>query len=98
MQSGAQCIPAPPAARVWSAFWELDSARRWNGFGAEAISHFDMLAYQTLAGIRLRDWERRAIVLMDRERVSFLNIPEQKRDTVVSERPMTPELFDALFA
>lgn len=86
------------AARVWQSFWELDGCRRGNGYAAFGINHQDIAAFQELAGFRFRAWERKALLAMDCVRVAKINDSVGKpKDEASAERPMSPELFDALF-
>ena len=82
-------LPAA-AERAWNWFWLLDRTRNGNGYAANRITHQDIRA---LAGERPAEWEISAILAMDAVRLAQ-DAPEP--DAVVSERPLSPELFDAI--
>lgn len=87
-----------PAAgqRVWRIFWRIDVRRTGNGFAATPISHSDIDAWCRRNRIDLRPWEYEALDEMEMARLEYLN-----RDTTgepeVANKPLTPELFDAMF-
>jgi hypothetical protein len=77
----------------------MDRTRSSNGFGWNAISHHDILAYEMVSRLELRDWERRAVLTMDRLWLAHIN--RSPDDPQPAEKPngrkMSPGLFDALF-
>lgn len=83
-------LPAA-AERAWNWFWLLDRTRNGNGYAANRITHQDIRA---LASDRPAEWELNAILAMDAVRLAQDAAPS---NAIVSERPMTAELFDALF-
>lgn len=90
---GGKSVRLPAAAeRVWGWFWLLDRTRNGNGYAANRITHQDMRA---LAGERPAEWELAAILAMDAVR---LDHGASEGEHVVSERDMSPSLFDALFS
>ncbi len=102
MAQGGSAVYVPPVSeRAWRSFWEMDASRRYDYFAGAAhpINHQDIAAFQDVSGFRLRSWERRAILAMERARLSWLNRSSEQREAgkVASLRPMTPDLFDALF-
>ena len=68
-----------------------------NGFGYLPITHLEIDAWQRLTGECLASWELTALNKMDVEKLMLLNAPKDENADVVSSRPVTPELFDALF-
>jgi len=98
-QAGSAAYIPPISERAWRAFWDLDQCRARDFFagGSQAITFPDIAAFQQVAGFRLRGWERSAILRMDRARLAFLNMPPDQRPAPVSSRPVTPDLFCALF-
>ena len=96
--SGGRAIVRPILVRVWLSFWELDAVRRGNGYSAHAINHQDILNFQLARKVELLDWEVDAILAMDIRRLEYLHrdITPQNEPTVVSSRPFTPDLFDAV--
>lgn len=84
------------AAHVFVWFVELDTARSTNGFGFNPISFTDIDAYSRINGVPMREWEVAAIRKMDLVRLKKLN--GGKDEPVVASRPMTPALFNGLFA
>lgn len=80
----------------------MDHARTSNGFGLNPISFTEIDAWQRLSGEMLRPWELRAIRRMDLVVIEHANskAAEETKGTaqdVVSNRPMSGSLFDALF-
>lgn len=96
----------PIAARhVWEYFQQLDRVRQSTGYGFNPISHQEIEAWAKLYRINLHPWEVDAIASMDTAKLNLLHEdldkdsekdPAKPKD-VVSERPMSPDLFDALF-
>ena len=83
---------------MWRWFDELDAARTGNGWAANAITFTEINAWASLYGLTLRSWEVRALRAMDAVRLSTLAQDQAApEETIISERPLTPELFDALF-
>lgn len=80
----------------------MDHARGSNGFGLNPISFSEIDAWQRLAGEVLRPWELQAIRRMDLVVIEHANskVAEATQGTepdVVSNRPVSGALFDALF-
>jgi hypothetical protein len=71
--------------------------RSHNGYVWLPISHLEIDAWQRLSGERIESWQLRAINAMDIEKMKLLNAPKDETSDVVSARPMSPDLFDALF-
>lgn len=68
----------PPAGSVlWQAFIELASARPSTMGGAGAIPPSELLAWQTLQGLRLSHWEVETLLAMDRAALAAM--AEQSR-------------------
>ncbi|WP_444358157.1 phage tail assembly chaperone [Phyllobacterium chamaecytisi] len=88
----------PAAAQhVWNWFCVLDMKRSHNGYIWLPISHLEIDAWQRLSGEEVDPWELRAINAMDIEKTKLLNAPKDDSSDVLSSRPVTPDLFDALF-
>jgi hypothetical protein len=80
----------------------LDSQRGSNGYGPNPIGFQEIKAWADLRGHRLKQWHIDALVAMDlKRRVVSAKAAEAKEKKAeqapVSNRPMTPQLFDALF-
>jgi hypothetical protein len=88
-------LPAA-ALHVWKWFAELDAARNGNGYAADNLSFTEIGEWAALRRVSVRDWELTALVRMDKIRVGMLNAAEPEAPRV-SDRPMTPKLFTALF-
>jgi hypothetical protein len=61
------------------------------------ISHLEIDAWARLHNETPVVWELRALSAMDVEKVILLNTSDDESKDVVSSRPMSVELFDALF-
>lgn len=71
-----------------------------HGYGFNPIPPSEIDAWARQRRITLRDWEIDALEAMDSTRLNLLHEALDKsseRDTT-STRPVTPALFDALFA
>lgn len=64
------------------------------GVAYQPIAHRDIFALQEMRGRPFKDWERQALIRMDRIQLMHLNA---SKTTTTSERPVSPALFDALF-
>ncbi|MGH9916725.1 MAG: phage tail assembly chaperone [Pyrinomonadaceae bacterium] len=91
--------PKIPAAgqHVWEWFVYLDRKRFHNGYSYMPIGHLEIDAWARLSGETLTPWELRALSAMDMEKMILLNSGDDESKDVVSARPMSVELFDALF-
>jgi hypothetical protein len=88
----------PPAGhRVWAIFLSLNAARGV-GFGPSPITFEAMAAHARLHRTPLRPFEVEILEALDR---AYLEAAAEKRGDgkpqEVSSRPMSPELFDAVF-
>jgi hypothetical protein len=82
---------------VWEWFVYLDRKRFHNGYSYLPISHLEIDAWARLHGETPAAWELRALSAMDIEKILLLNASDDENKDVVSSRPMSMELFDALF-
>ena len=57
---------------LWRAFCDLSSARA-SGFGAAAVPHSEVLAWQQLHDVRLTGWESDTLRAMDIAALRILN-------------------------
>lgn len=92
----------PGAATIWNAFWEL-STERQVGFGVGEIPFRAIVTYADRYGVHDLDAfdEFRALIrAMDDVFLTKVasDSPTSKDTPVVSERPLTMDLFDALFS
>jgi hypothetical protein len=88
-----------PGTLEWlNAFWELSTDRQI-GMGVGAIPASAITEWAARAGLDDIEAEsfRSCIRAMDRAYLDFANKPDAERHKVES-RPMTGELFDALFS
>ena len=84
--------------RVWGLFLRLHEGRGGGGFGPAPISYEAMEAYQAITGEPLRPWEIEIIRALDREWLRQVNARDNPgHPSPVSNRPMSPALFDAVF-
>ncbi len=88
--------PPPAGLHVHQWFVELDAVRTGNGYGANPLTFGEIDAFVRLKGLAPEPWEIEALRQMDVVRVVAINTPPGA--DVVSERPLTPELFGALFS
>ena len=95
--------PRPPGAaeHVFLYFKELDRVRP-TGYSPGPIDFQQLESWSRLRGVTLRNWEISAILRMDRARLerhyaAKKSPAEESGEHVVSERPLTTQLFDALF-
>ncbi|WP_080664286.1 phage tail assembly chaperone [Sinorhizobium meliloti] len=90
-----------PAAgqQVWFWFQELDAQRTGNGYGPNALGFVAIAEWARLRGLVLKQWQLDAILALDikRRQVMAPKDEEPEKAEVVSERPLTSRLFDALF-
>ena len=66
------------------------------------LAFSEIEAWCKLRDIRLKQWELDAVVSMDHTRIMLLNkasaeASKPPEENVVSERPLSPELFAAIF-
>jgi hypothetical protein len=89
--------PLPLAGEhIWKWFWELDAGREETMNGLARISHSQIAAWCSITGNIVRDHELQILLAMDRARREA-STPKPGLPPGVSDRPMTPELFDAMF-
>lgn len=90
---------------VWEYFQTIDIKRQSHGYGYNPITHLELEAWARLYRIDLKPWEVDALSSMDTAKINLLHEdlnkdsdkdPDKPKYTV-SERPMSPDLFDALF-
>lgn len=89
-------IPAA-AERAWVWFWQLDYTRNGNGYSANRLTFVDIGHWSAMTGHRPDAWELDALLKMDAERLILMRGDVDTGGDVMSERELTPELFDALF-
>ena len=82
---------------MWAWFWQLDYTRNGNGYSANRLTFVDLGHWSTLTGNKPQAWEITALLKMDAERLQMLHSDAENGKDVVSERELTPALFDALF-
>jgi hypothetical protein len=90
---------APAGHRLWRIFCALHAARG-GGFGPNPISYSEIDAWARLHREPVRPFEVNILGAMDRaylEHVAESRPQADGKRPVQSSRPMTPELFDALF-
>ncbi|MBZ5761591.1 hypothetical protein LAV84_18245 [Rhizobium sp. VS19-DR104.2] len=90
------------ASHLWFWFRELDSQRTSNGYGPNPIGFQEIKAWADLRGHKLKQWHIDALVAMDLKRrvvsAKAADAKDKKEEQAsVSERPLSPQLFDALF-
>lgn len=90
----------PAAARVWGMYLAL-SASRVTGFTIGAISLADIDAYGRLHRTPVRPFEVDIIRALDQTYLEIVNTRQsttgKEQPGQVASRPMSPELFDAIF-
>lgn len=92
--------PKPPAAgkHLFDYFLWLDSTRGSNGWSPNPLDFLQLDAFQRVTGVLLKDWEIRTLFAMDRTKRGLIKPAiAVDPDKVLIDRPVTPELFDALF-
>ena len=98
--------PPEPAQHLFGWFTELDLVRKSDHHGqAECLDYVQIAAWRQLRDLPVRDWEIAAIIRMDlaylaeirRRRDENGEVAETPAAQQVSSRPLSPELFDALF-
>lgn len=87
-------------ARVWGMFLELNRTRASGGFGPSPINHHEIEAWAHIRREPVRPWESDIIKELD---ALFLEVANRHDDAsagrrVTQSRPMSPELFDAVFS
>lgn len=70
-----------------------------HGYGFNPIPPTEIDAWARQRRITLRDWEIDALDAMDSTRLNLLHeaLDKSAEKDIVSTRPVTPALFDALF-
>lgn len=84
---------------IWAIFWQIERrGRSGNGYAALPVPHSEVEAFLRLRGEPMAAWELDLLDQMEGERLGMLNEGGGgvKRDHV-STRPMTTQLFDAMF-
>ncbi len=77
---------------------QLSRGRGANGWGTTPLAFTEIAAWCSIRSIRLREWELEAILDMDRVLMAHMNRKTDDEVPVeVSDRPLTAELFDAMF-
>lgn len=67
---------------VWGWFFELAEGRSHNGFGWNAISWQEIMAWAQMAGVHMQPWLARCFRMMDQEWLKAAREQENgKRDT-----------------
>jgi hypothetical protein len=90
------------AGPLWRAFIELDAARTWHAHGPNPITWQDMAAYVALMNLPLEPRHIAVIraldgVVVDHYQKAVTDARRTANQTpAVSQRPLTPALFDAL--
>jgi hypothetical protein len=90
------------ADHVFAWFKELDRVRPV-GLSPGPIDFLQIESWARLRGIELREWELDLLLCMDKARLKHhrdsvgTDAEEDKEKDVISERPLSPALFDALF-
>lgn len=87
-------------ARIWGLFLRLHEGRAGGGFGPAPITYEAMEAFSAITGESLRPWEIDIIRALDRE--WSRSVTTKSRSELLTpptaSRPMSPELFDAVFS
>lgn len=84
VQHGGRADPRlaaqPPRGveHLWFAFLDLHGARA-SEFGAAAIAPSEVLAWQTLRGVRLTAWEVETLAAVDRAVAAVMNEQQAKK-------------------
>lgn len=88
--------------RLWSVFLDLNAARGSNGWGPNPISHSEIEAWSRLHREPVRPWELDILRAMDAAYLEHATQTASKGQQTPSQpsssRPMSPALFDAVFA
>lgn len=86
--------------RIWGLFLRLHEGRGGGDFGPAPISYKAMEAFSAITGEPLRPWEVEIIRALDREWMKATAAASKTGTATehVSSRPMSPALFDAMFA
>lgn len=88
-------------AHILGWFFELDLTRSAGPHGPEPIGYTEIEAWSRLRDVSLEGWELAALLKMDQRYLQkaqeMMKIGDNYRSEVVTERPLTMELFDALF-
>lgn len=99
--------------RIWAIFLALNATRGSGGFGPLPISNVEIEAYLRLNGEIMRPWEMEIVRAMDRAYMEaamnrnadggndgsslFSDLKRMAKKNQVNSRPMSPQVFDALF-
>ena len=76
----------------------LSNSRTYGFSAPNPISFESMFAWASLMGIKLTPWEVQVIGLLDHVWIDFVMAKEAINNNPESSRPMSPKLFDAIFA
>ncbi|WP_442075870.1 phage tail assembly chaperone [Rhizobium johnstonii] len=98
--NGKKIVIPVAGEQVWYWFRELDCQRTGNGFGANAIGFQAIGEWSRLRGITIQQWQLDAIISMDlkrREIMARKAADKEETEQVVSDRPLSSRLFDAIF-
>lgn len=80
---------------MWDAFWTLNGTRNGNGWVANRLTLPEIEAYGRMMQIGMAGWEIDALLAMD---AAWFGAQRPMGEAPkVSERKLTPALFEALF-
>lgn len=99
-QQAGKKVEVPAAGeQVWYWFRELDCQRTGNGYGMNALGFREIKAWSDLREISLLPWQVDAILALDikRRTISAESSDDKPKEEEVSSRPLSPQLFDAIF-
>ncbi|WP_426235873.1 phage tail assembly chaperone [Pararhizobium sp. DWP1-1-3] len=85
---------------VWHWFKKMDVTREGTGYGINPLQPTQIEAWTRQRGIKLTPWQLDAIEALDVLRLQlFFEKSSGDKDTevVISDRPLSPALFDAIF-
>ncbi len=89
----------PDFARYWwQAFADLHAARQWHAHGPQPISLAEIEAWARLHRVQLAPRHVALLRDMDAAWLAETSKPAAAPAKNVSARPLTPELFDAMFS
>lgn len=84
----------PGGAYLWDAFWELEETRQ-AAWGPLPFTHQEIAAYCRTMDVRLRPWEVRVLLAMDRARRAAFPKPDEARDERRPRRVVSAADVDA---
>lgn len=89
----------PDFARYWwQAFADLHAARQWHAHGPQPITIAEIEAWARLHRVTLSPRHVAMLRAMDAAWLEETSKPAATPAKNVSARPLTPELFDAMFS